>query len=71
MSLLNNCQKRLALKSKIKGLESKKNLLKTERLVAGKERRWHWINQIDSDLKIVNEELEKALQSLKLKLYRV
>ena len=67
---LSNLQKRFALKSKIRGLKSKKNLLTTERLLAGKKSLRHWINQIDSDLEIVNEELEEALVSLKEKLYR-
>ena len=67
---LSNLQKRLALKKTIKGLESKKNLLTTERLLAGKKRDWYWIKQIDSDLQIVNEELDKALISLKAKTYR-
>jgi hypothetical protein len=67
---LSNLQKRLSLKSKIKGLKSKKSLLKTERLVAGKKRDWCWINQIDSDLSLVNEELAEAEISLKEKRYR-
>tara|TARA_R110000824_G_scaffold349911_1_gene536810 strand:- start:1189 stop:1401 length:213 start_codon:yes stop_codon:yes gene_type:complete len=67
---LSNLQKRLALKKTIKGLESKKNLLTTERLLAGKKRDWYWIKQIDSDLQIVNEELDEALISLKAKTYR-
>tara|TARA_R110001583_G_scaffold3753_5_gene23032 strand:- start:1258 stop:1470 length:213 start_codon:yes stop_codon:yes gene_type:complete len=67
---LSNLQKRLTLKGKIKGLESKKNLLTTERLLAGKRRDWYWIKQIDSDLQIVNEDLEEALIKLKDKTYR-
>jgi fructose-specific component phosphotransferase system IIB-like protein len=67
---LSNLQKRLGLKSKIKGLKSKKSLLKTERLAAGKKRDWYWINQIDSDLAIVNEDLIEAEVDLKEKRYR-
>ena len=68
---LSNLQKRLGLKSKIKGLKSKKSLLKTERLAAGNKKDWHWINQIDSDLAIVNEELTEAEITLKEKRYRI
>jgi|TARA_R100000315_G_C5196874_1_gene115349 hypothetical protein len=67
---LSNLQKRLALKSKIKGLKSRKNFLIQERILAGEKKDWYWIKQVDSDLQIINEDLEEAEIILKDKTYR-
>ena len=69
--MLTNLQKRLKAKRHIKGLKSKKSLLQAQRLSAGQKGNRYWISQIDSDLEIVNELLEKALLDFKEKRYRL
>ena len=69
--MLTNLRKRLEAKRYIKGLESKKSLLQAQRLRSGQTGDRHWISQIDSDLKIVNELLEEALSDFKNKRYRL
>ena len=69
--MLSNLQKRLKAKRHIKGLKSKKSLLQAQRMLAGQKRDGHWIREIDSDLRIVNELLEEALSDFENKRYRL